>query len=85
MTVIGWRARWSAIFASRCAIVGEFVGSNGAPPSLGYLVLRSARAADTGQTFAAIACSALLALSFYAITRALQRRFTARWHAGGSP
>ena len=67
------------------AIVGEFVGSNGAPPSLGYLVLRSARAADTGLTFAAIACSALLALTFYAITRSLQRRFTGRWHAGGRP
>lgn len=67
------------------AIVGEFVGSNGAPPSLGYLVLRSARSADTGQTFAAIGCSAALALLFFALTRALQRRFTGRWHAGGTP
>ncbi len=66
------------------AIVGEFVGSNGLPPSLGYLVLRSARAADTAQTFAAIGCSALLALLFFALTRALQLRFTGAWHAGAS-
>lgn len=62
------------------AIVGEFVGSNGAPPSLGYLVLQSARSADTGLTFAAIFLAALLAFAFFAFTRGLERRLVEGWH-----
>ncbi len=63
------------------AIVGEFVGSNGAPPSLGNLVLRSARSADTPQTFAAIGCAAAMAIGFYGLIRAVEWRSIGRWFA----
>ncbi len=62
------------------AIVGEFVGSNGAPPTLGYLVLRSSRSAQTGLTFAAIACATGLALAAFAIVRLLEARLIGPWH-----
>lgn len=62
------------------AIVGEFVGSNGLPPSLGFVVLHSARSADTGLTFAAIFLAALLALGFFGLTRGLERLLVERWH-----
>jgi len=62
------------------AIVGEFVGSNGQPPSLGYVVLRSARSADTGVTFAAIFAATGLALSAFASVRLLERRIIGHWH-----
>ena len=65
------------------AIVGEFVGSNGQPPSLGFLVLRSARAADTGLSFAAIGCAALLALAIFGVLRLLQWRVIGAWAARG--
>ena len=65
------------------AIVGEFVGSNGVPPSLGYLVIRSARSADTPQTFAAIICAAALALFFFILIRGLEWKTIGRWHALG--
>ena len=53
---------------------------HGAPPSLGYLVLQSARSADTGLTFAAIFLAAVLAFAFFAFTRALERRLVEGWH-----
>lgn len=65
------------------AIVGEFVGSNGFPPSLGYLVLRSARSADTGLTFGAIFAAAALALLFFVIVRQLERQVIGAWHGDG--
>ncbi|MFT4974920.1 MAG: NitT/TauT family transport system permease protein [Myxococcota bacterium] len=65
------------------AIVGEFVGSNGFPPSLGYLVLRSARSADTGLTFGAIFAAAALALFFFVIVRQLERWAIGAWHGDG--
>lgn len=66
------------------AIVGEFVGSNGDPVSLGYLVLRSARSADTPLTFAAIVASTALALTFYATLRRVESRLIGAWHPGAS-
>lgn len=65
------------------AIVGEFVGSNGAPPGLGYLVLTSARAADTPLTFAAVGGAAALALMGFQAVRWLERRSIGRWHGAG--
>ncbi|MCK6522575.1 ABC transporter permease [Myxococcota bacterium] len=64
------------------AIVGEFVGSNGAPVSLGYLVLRSARSADTPLTFAAIVASTALALTLYTTLRRLEAKLIGAWHPG---
>ncbi|MEL6346577.1 MAG: ABC transporter permease [Myxococcota bacterium] len=65
------------------AIVGEFVGSNGYPASLGYLVLRSARSADTALTFSAIFAAAALALVFFSVVRGLESRVIGSWHGGG--
>lgn len=62
------------------AIVGEFVGSNGQPASLGYLVLRSARSADTGVTFAAIFAATGLALLAFGSVRLAERRIIGAWH-----
>ena len=64
------------------AIVGEFVGSNGEPPSLGYLVLRSARSADTALTFAAVITAAALAGLVYWAARSAEARLIGRWHPG---
>jgi NitT/TauT family transport system permease protein len=66
------------------AIVGEFVGSNGLPPSLGYVVLRSARSADTATSFAAIFAAAALALVFFSAVRLLEKLSIGRWHGGES-
>ncbi|MEC8425778.1 MAG: ABC transporter permease subunit, partial [Myxococcota bacterium] len=66
------------------AIVGEFVGSNGFPACLGYLVLKGMRAAETGLIFAAIGCAALLATAFFISVRTLGTRLVGRWHPGGS-
>ena len=62
------------------AIVGEFVGSNGAPPTLGFLVVSGARAARSDLAFAAITCAALLAFTLHALTNALAHRLTGRWY-----
>lgn len=64
------------------AIVGEFVGSNGLPPSLGFVVLRSARSADTATSFAAIFAAAALALAFFSAVRLLEKFSIGRWHGG---
>lgn len=61
------------------AIVGEFVGSNGSPPSLGYLVVFSARSANLGLCFAAVVVSGLLALAFLAALHLAERRLVGRW------
>jgi len=65
------------------AIVGEFVGSNGLPPSLGYLVLRAARTAETGLSVAAVLTASGLSLAMHAAVRLVERRVIGRWHAGG--
>lgn len=62
------------------AIVGEFVGSNGYPPTLGYLVVFSARSARPDLCFAAIACAAALALAQHAVLRLLEARAIGRWY-----
>ncbi len=62
------------------AIVGEFVGSNGYPPTLGYLVVFSARSARPDLCFAAIVCAAALALAQHGALRLLERRAIGRWY-----
>jgi len=62
------------------AIVGEFVGSNGSPSSLGYLVLRSARSADTDLTFGAVAFTTILALCVFGFVKTIERRMIGHWH-----
>ncbi len=66
------------------AIVGEFVGSNGAPPSLGYLVLRAARTAETGLSLASVLAASALSLAIYGTVRVCERWVIGRWHAGGT-
>lgn len=65
------------------AIVGELVGSNGAPLCLGYLVLHSARTADTPTTFAAITVATALSAILFGAVRWTERRVIGAWHAGG--
>ena len=62
------------------AIIGEFVGSNGAPPTLGYLVLQSSRSAQTGTTFAAIFFATALALAAFGAVRLAESRLIDPWH-----
>ena len=66
------------------AIVGEFIGSNGTPPSLGYLVLRAARTAETGLSFAAIFAATALSLALFGAVRLAEAWVIGRWHGGGS-
>lgn len=61
-------------------IVGEFVGSNGLPPTLGQLVVYSARSARSDLCFAAIVCAGALALALHAVIRALEARLIGRWY-----
>lgn len=62
------------------AVVGEFVGSTGMPACLGYLVLQSARSADTGLTFATIGVTAGLALVLFGAVRWAEARMIGTWH-----
>lgn len=62
------------------AVVGDFVGSNGQPPSLGFIVLKAAASADVARSFAAVVVSAILALTLFASTRWLETRTIGRWH-----
>jgi NitT/TauT family transport system permease protein len=64
------------------AIVGEFVGSNGQPVSLGYVLLRAARSAETDLSFGAMFCATGLALSAFGVVRLMERRAVGVWHAG---
>jgi len=61
------------------AVVGEFVGSNGVPPSLGSMVLRAARSADTATSFAAIGAASGLAVLFFGLVRWLEDRAIGAW------
>lgn len=62
------------------AIVGEFVGSNGVPPTLGQLVVYGARAARLDLSFAAVACAAGLALALHGAVRLAEARAVGRWY-----
>ncbi len=62
------------------AIVGEFVGSNGFPVSLGYLVVYAARSANLGLCFAAIFAAAALALILHALIGVAERHAVGRWY-----
>jgi NitT/TauT family transport system permease protein len=62
------------------AIVGEFVGSNGYPPTLGYLVVYAARSARPDLCFAAIVGAAALALSLHVLVRQIEKRAIGRWY-----
>jgi NitT/TauT family transport system permease protein len=62
------------------AIVGEFVGSNGSPPTLGYTVLFASRSAHGDRAFAAIFVAGALALSLGALIGAAERRLIGRWY-----
>ncbi|MDP2306554.1 MAG: ABC transporter permease subunit [Pseudomonadota bacterium] len=62
------------------AIVGEFVGSNGYPPTLGYLVVYAARSARPDLCFAAIVGAASLAFALHALLRQLESRAIGRWY-----
>lgn len=62
------------------AIVGEFIGSNGAPPTLGYTVLFASRSARSEVAFAAILVAGALALAIGAAVGWLERRWIGRWY-----
>ncbi len=62
------------------AIIGEFVGSNGVPPTLGQLVVASARSARTDLCFAAIVCAGALAATLQLGISALERVMIGGWY-----
>lgn len=62
------------------AIVGEFIGSNGSPPTLGYTVLFASRSAHGERAFAAIVVAGLLSLTLGAGVSWLERRLIGRWY-----
>jgi len=64
------------------AIVGEFVGSNGHPASLGYQSMRALRSAETPLGFAFILASAALALVLFGLVRLLEKKVIGPWHSG---
>lgn len=61
-------------------IVGEFVGSNGDPPTLGSLVVQAQRSAALDLGFAAIGMASTLALLLHALVRLAERRLIGRWY-----
>lgn len=61
-------------------IVGEFVGSNGDPPTLGSLVVQAQRSAALDLGFAAIGMASALALLLHAAVRWAERRLIGRWY-----
>ncbi len=62
------------------AIIGEFVGSNGVPPTLGQLVVYSARSARTDLCFAAITLAGALAAALQAGITTAERAMIGRWY-----
>ncbi len=62
------------------AIVGEFVGSNGSPPTLGYTVLFASRSAHADRAFAAIVVAGALALGIGQIIGFAERKLVGRWY-----
>ena len=84
------KAAWPALFAGLRiaaglavigAIIGEFVGSNGVPPTLGQLVVYSARSARTDLCFAAITLAGALAACLQGAIGVLERASIGRWYA----
>ncbi len=67
------------------AVVGDFVGSNGQPPSLGNIVLKASAAADVASSFGAVVASALLALGLFVLTRTAERALVGHWFGDRSP
>ena len=65
------------------AVVGEFVGSFGRPPSLGGIAMASIRGARTEASFASIFLATALALAFFGLVRLAERRTIGPWHPGG--
>lgn len=61
-------------------IVGEFVGSNGDPPTLGSLVVQAQRSAALDLGFAAIGMASGLALCLHGLVRLAERRLIGRWY-----
>ncbi len=61
------------------AIVGEFIGSNNAPPTLGYTVLFASRGARGDLAFAAVVAAGGLALGLGSVIAWLERRLIGRW------
>lgn len=62
------------------AIIGEFVGSNGVPPTLGQLVVYSARSARTDLCFAAITLAGALAAGLQGGIGVVERAAVGRWY-----
>lgn len=62
------------------SIIGEFVGSNGLPPTLGQMIVYAARSARTDLCFAAIACAGALALAVQLVLGTAERRLVGRWY-----
>ncbi|RME27645.1 MAG: ABC transporter permease [Deltaproteobacteria bacterium] len=61
------------------AVVGEFVGSNGVPRSLGYEVLYAIRTSSTDHSFAAIVCASALSSGYFLVVRLAERLVVGRW------
>jgi NitT/TauT family transport system permease protein len=61
-------------------IIGEFVGSNGVPPTLGQLVVYAARSARTDLCFAAITLAGVLAAGLQAGIGVLERAWIGGWY-----
>ncbi|MSQ02973.1 MAG: ABC transporter permease subunit [Myxococcales bacterium] len=62
------------------AIVGEFIGSNNAPPTLGYTVLFASRGARADLAFAAVVMAGALALGLNEAIAGVERRWIGRWY-----
>lgn len=62
------------------AIIGEFVGSNGVPPTLGQMIVASARSARTDLCFAAIVWAGVLAAVLQVGITALEKGMIGRWY-----
>lgn len=65
-------------------IVGEFVSGYGGPDApLGIVIMTAMREARTDRVFAAVALSAVVGLTLFALVSALGWAATRRWHASG--
>ena len=62
------------------AMVGEFTGSNGDPPSLGFLILFGTRSARLDLSFAAILLSGVLAVGLQWLIGWTERRSIGAWY-----
>lgn len=67
------------------AMVGEFTGSNGSPPSLGFLILFGTRSARLDLSFAAILLSGVLAVGLQQLIGWAERRSIGAWYGTAAP